>query len=124
MDIEHPEPGRARATVDLGASHQNPHGFVHGAVLFTMADTSMGAATMSLLGEHQRCSTIELHLRFFRPVVEGRLVADTEVLRAGRRIVHLESRISDDQGRLVAVADGSFAVIDQPGDPTRRAESG
>lgn len=124
MTIEHLEPGRATATIDLADSHQNPHGFVHGAVLFTMADTSMGAATMSVLGDDQRCSTIELHLRFFRPVVEGRLVADTEVLRQGRRIVHLETRIRDGEDRLVAVADGSFAVVDEPPDRARRDPRG
>src|SRR5450756_2163300 len=91
--------------------HQNPHGFVHGAVIFAMGDTSMGAATMSMLDERQRCSAIERQLRFLRPVESGRLSADTTVVKAGRRRFHLESKVHDAQGRWVAMATGSSAVV-------------
>ncbi len=112
MSVETVAPGVARAVADATTTHHNPHGFVHGGVLFTMVDTSMGAATMSTLTEGQRCSTIELHLRFLRPIVDGRIVVETTVVKPGRRIVHLESKVSDQHGRLVATATGSFAVIE------------
>jgi uncharacterized protein (TIGR00369 family) len=84
MRIERLEPGHARAVLEANEVHHNPHGFLHGAVLFTMVDTAMGAATMSLLPEGQRCTTIEIQLRFLRPVVEGALAADTTARRAPR----------------------------------------
>ena len=99
--------GRATARLDAGPVHHNPHGFVHGAVLFAMADTSMGAAVMGVLGPGQRCSTIELQLRFLRPAVTG-------LVKPGRKVIHLESRIADDEGRLIATATSSFAVVDEP----------
>jgi acyl-CoA thioesterase len=114
MSIESPAAGRARATVALTEDLHNPNGVVHGAVLFAMADTSMGAATMSILGEGQACASIEVHIRFLRPVASGELIAETEVVRAGRRIVQLDSSISDDTGELVATATGSFVVISAP----------
>lgn len=49
-----------------------------------MGDTSMGASTLSMLDERQRCSAIERQLRFLRPVESGRLSADTTVVKAGR----------------------------------------
>lgn len=104
--------GRATAEVLTGPEHHNPHGFVHGAVVFAMVDTSMGAAAMGVLGEGQRCSTIDLNLRFLRPVRAGRLTATTEVVKAGARLIHLESRVADDDGRLVATATSVFAVVD------------
>jgi acyl-CoA thioesterase len=112
MRTEKLEPGHARAVLEANEVHHNPHGFLHGAVLFTMVDTAMGAATMSLLPEGQRCSTIEVQLRFLRPVVAGALTADTTVIKPGRRVFHLESKVMDGDGRLVAAATGSFAVID------------
>ena len=112
MTVETIEPGVAVAVAEASTTHHNPHGFVHGGVLFTMVDTSMGAATMSTLGDGRRCSTIELQLRFLRPVVDGRIEVRTQVVKPGRRIVHLESRVTDQHGRLVATATGSFAVID------------
>ncbi|MBI4883613.1 MAG: PaaI family thioesterase [Actinobacteria bacterium] len=106
--------GRATAHIEAGAAHHNPHGFVHGAAVFAMVDTSMGAAATSILGPDQRCSTIELQIRFLRPVVEGALHAETVVIKPGRRVIHLDSRVTDATGRLVATATSSFAVIDTP----------
>lgn len=106
--------GHATAHLDAGPAHHNPHGFVHGAAVFAMVDTSMGAAAMGILGPDQRCSTIELQLRFLRPVVDGPLTAETVVVKPGRRVMHLESRVTDLTGRLVATATSSFAVVDEP----------
>ncbi len=111
MEVDVAESGRATATIEVGPPLHNPNGVAHGAVLFAMVDTAMGAATMSILEEGQACASIEVHLRFLRPVGDGRLVAEVEVLRAGRRVVQLEGRVHDASGTLVATASGSFAVI-------------
>ena len=112
MTIERTEPGRAVARTSARESHHNPHGFVHGAVVFTLIDTSMGAAVMSMLPEGQRCSTIECQVRFLRPVVNDDLICETTVTKPGRRVFHLESKVSTPEGRLVATGTGSCAVID------------
>ncbi len=106
-------PGRAHATLDVGPEHHNPNGVVHGAVLFALVDTSMGGATMSILDDGGFCASIEVHLRFLQPVNGTRLVAETHVVRAGRRVVQLESKVFDGTGDAtpVATATGSFAVL-------------
>lgn len=114
MAVDDEGGGKATARVDAGAQHHNPHGFVHGAVLAAMVDTSMGAALMGLLNADQRCSTIELHLRFLRPAVSGPLTAETTVIKHGRRIAHLESSVTEPSGRVIATATASFAIIDEP----------
>jgi len=111
MTIERTAPGAAAARLTVRSEHLNPHGSVHGAVLFAMVDTAMGAATLSVLEEGTLCASIEVQLRFCKPVFEGVLVAATEVLQAGKRIVHLEGRVHDARGELVGLATGSFAVI-------------
>ena len=111
MDIDGPAPGRAIARIEIGEEHLNPNGVVHGAVLFAMVDTAMGKATMSLLDEGQLCASVEVHLRFVRPAVAGRLEADTSVIKQGRSVVHLESRVIDDDARLIATATGTFTVV-------------
>lgn len=47
------------AQVEVTAAHLNPPGSVHGAVLFAMVDTEMGAATMSVL-DNQLCAAIDV----------------------------------------------------------------
>jgi acyl-CoA thioesterase len=106
--------GRASAVADCGPRHLNPHGTVHGAVVFAMVDTAMGAATMSVLDDSSLCATIEIQLRYLAPVFAGQITAEVRVVKAGRRIVHLAAEVTDAGGALVATATGSFAVIARP----------
>jgi acyl-CoA thioesterase len=103
--------GRASAWLDLGEHHLNPYGTCHGAVPFALMDTAMGAAVSSLLDEGSFCATIEMQTRFLRAVTTGRMTAEATVVHPGRRIVHLEAQTVDAEGRLVATATSSFAVI-------------
>ena len=110
--IDQPGVGEAVAHLEVGPDHLNPNGAVHGAVLFALADTAMGAATMSVLDDGRFCASIELQLRFFSPVLTGRVEARTRVIRQGERVVHLESRLHvDDAPEPAALATGSFAVL-------------
>ena len=115
FDVDVVEPGRAVATLTVRPEHHNPNGVPHGAVVFALVDTSMGGATMSVLPEGRFCASIEVHLRFLAPALGDHLRADTTVVRAGKRIVSLESRVTASAGggepTLVATATGSFAVL-------------
>lgn len=106
--------GSASATLELDDRHMNPNEIAHGAVAFTMMDTAMGAAVMSVLDEGSLCATIEIQTRFHRAASSGSLRSEATVLQAGRRIVHLESKTFDGTGRLIASATGSFAVLAPP----------
>lgn len=112
-------PGRGVASLTLDERHMNPNGVGHGAVAFTMMDTAMGAAVMSVLDEGCVCATIEIHTRFHRSAAAGRLSAEATILQAGRRIIHLQAATIDEGGRLIASATASFAVIrpESPGAP-------
>jgi acyl-CoA thioesterase len=115
FDIDQSVPGEAVAVLGIAEHHLNPNGVVHGAVLFALVDTAMGAATMSTLDEGLACASIEAQIRFLAPVASGRLEARTRVIRAGRRVVQLECRVHlDEADDPVAVASGSFAVISMP----------
>lgn len=107
----HGDPHGARVTIECDDRHRNPHGVVHGAVIFAILDTGMGAATMAVVPAGARCATIEIQTRFLAPVVSGTLEASIKVIKAGRRVVHLEGSVRDGDGALVAMATGSFAVL-------------
>jgi acyl-CoA thioesterase len=112
MEIAAPGPGRGAARLEVGPEHLNPNGVVHGAVLFAMMDTAMGAATVSILAEGRFCASVDVHLRFIRPVSRGGLDVEARVVHPGRRVVQLEATARDDDGRLVATATGGFVVLD------------
>jgi len=106
--------GTATATLELDERHHNPNGVAHGAVTFTLMDTAMGGAVVSVIPEDHFCATIEIHTRCHRGVSEGPLTAEAVVMAPGRRIVHLEAKTLDGDGRLIASATGSFAVMPRP----------
>ncbi|NNE73081.1 MAG: PaaI family thioesterase [Acidimicrobiales bacterium] len=74
----------------------------------------MGGATMGAIDPGNRCATIEMHTRYLASARTGRLTAEATVIRAGRRVVHLSARTTDADGRLVASATSSFAVLPPP----------
>jgi acyl-CoA thioesterase len=114
MDVESSAGGGGEARLHVDGRHLNPNGVVHGAVLFAMVDTAMGAAAMGAVPAGNLCASIEVHLRFLRPVTGGDLRAAVEVERAGRRVIHLSWRVVDGDDVLVATATGTFAVLPPP----------
>lgn len=110
--------GRSECTVEVTDALLNPHGVLHGAVPYAMADTGMGAAVYSTLDRGQICATIEIKINYFRAVREGRLTCRSELLNRGRRVANLESRIHAGE-TLVAQANGNFALFTPAGEPRK-----
>lgn len=86
----------------------NPQGSMHGGIITTAMDISMGHLTHRYLST---AMTIEMDLRFFRPLASDG-TATARLLKPGRRLVHLESRMTDAEGRLVAYGVGSWHRLD------------
>lgn len=111
MELSGDNPGNGTAALRLGDQHANPNGVAHGAVIFALVDTAMGKATMSVVEDGLYCASVELSLRFIRPASEGELIAEATVVKRGRSIVHLEARVHDGDGRLIATSAGTFAIL-------------
>jgi len=90
--------------------HFNSSGVVHGGVLFTLADTGMGAALYPSLQPTEGCATIEIKINYFRPVTEGELSCRSAVVHRGRSTANLESTLSVG-GVVVGKANGTFAIF-------------
>lgn len=108
------ENGRASFELTLKPEILNPYGVLAGPAVYAMVDYSMGAATASLLTDGRYCATIEIKISYFASVRSGVVRCDTEVIRPGKRVMFLESKVRDDSARLVAAATGSFMVLEPP----------
>ena len=102
--------GRARFDLTIRPDHMNPHGVVHGGVVYSLVDYAMGGALTSRLEPGERCATLEVKINYLAPVSGGELTAQAEVVSRTRRIGVLEARVSSDGGLLVALATGSFYI--------------
>lgn len=104
------EAGASTCTLAVAPFHFNASGRVHGAVLFALADTGMGAALIPTLAEGEMPATIDLNITYLKPVLGGELACTTRLVNRARTIAHLESSIHCD-GTLVARASGNFAIV-------------
>ena len=102
--------GSSRFELDVRERHLNPHQVVHGAVVYAMADTGMGAALYPTLAGGEICATIEIKINYFKPVTRGQLSCVTTVVNRGKTIANLESKIYLAEV-LVAQANGNYAIF-------------
>ena len=109
LTFEPSEPGESRCHVSIRAELLNPHGVVHGAVAYALADTGMGGALYPLLDRGESCATIEIKIVYLASAAKGQLVCDTRVVRKGSRVAVLESEIRESD-QLIAKALGTYSV--------------
>ena len=64
LKIDTHNDGTSTCSVEVSEKLLNPHRVVHGAVIFSLADTGMGAALYPSLLEEQICATIEIKINY------------------------------------------------------------
>lgn len=111
LSVDSKQSGKSTCSIAFTERLLNPNNVVHGGVIYSMADTGMGGALMSLLGDGQLCATIEIKMMYLKPAGHHDLVCNTQVIKQGRRVAILESEVLSG-GELIAKATGSFAVFE------------
>ena len=101
MRLESFAAGEALVVLEATAAHANPMGTVQGGILAAVADAAMGWAFMTILGENESYTTLEVKINFLRPVWAGRLEARGRVKSAGRNVSLVECDVMSG-GKLVA----------------------
>jgi uncharacterized protein (TIGR00369 family) len=113
LDLDVVEEGRTVFGFQPGARFDNGQGAVHGGILATVADFAVSTATMSAAPPDTLVTTTNLALTYVRavPVTAGRLTAEGRLLHRGRTLAHAEAVLTDGEGRRLAHATATLAVI-------------
>jgi uncharacterized protein (TIGR00369 family) len=110
--------GRAVFRLTPREFHYKPLGSVHGGVFATMADSACGCAVHTLLPAGVFYTSLDLSVKFLRPVTVGTgpITAEGTVVHLGRRTALAEARITDEAGKVYVTATSSCLLIrpDQP----------
>ncbi|WP_424973976.1 PaaI family thioesterase [Dinoroseobacter sp. S124A] len=85
----------------------NPQGVVHGGVLATVMDISMGHLVAKVAGP---AATIEMKVQYMRPLTDGPARCIGSFTKRGRSLSFMESRVFDAQERLVAQASATWKM--------------
>ena len=105
------EGGVGSVFLEIKPHHLQAAGRVHGGLIAVLVDTAFFRAVRSRLAPGQRTTTIELKINFLEPADSGRLTATAEVIGDGGRLMVADIRVTSDDGRLIAQAQGTFLVM-------------
>jgi uncharacterized protein (TIGR00369 family) len=116
------EAGHVVLEFEASEKHHQPNGVVQGGVLTAIADAAMGMAGMTVQEIGWANTTIELKINFIRPVIRGLVKAEGKVGQAGKTVLFLEASVTNEEGKLAALATSSVLAFQLPPREHTRAE--
>lgn len=104
------EPDQVTVQLPIESRHLNRSGGVHGGVLASLLDTAMSYSGLYSddPDEVLKSVTLSLTTTFLSPAREGTLTVIGRVRGGGRKIFMSTGEVFDDEGRLIAIGEGSF----------------
>ena len=81
------ESGRTEIHLPHWSGVEQQHGFVHGGVVGTIADSAAGYAAMTVVPASASVLTVEYKMNLMAPADGERLIARGEVVRPGRTLI-------------------------------------
>ena len=105
------EPGRVRFTARADDRHLNPLGMVHGGFACTVLDSATGIAVHSTLEANAWLATVDLNVKFFRPLPKNESVfVEGWITNTSQTLVFSEGRIKSENGKLLAAASAIYMI--------------
>jgi uncharacterized protein (TIGR00369 family) len=115
IEVEAAEAGWVRLRVAVRDELRNASGApVHGGVYSALVDTAVGGALSTLHEMSQGGigqTTLDLNVTFIAGASGGDLLAEGRILKQGRTIAFGEARITDTDGRLLAVGRATYMIV-------------
>jgi len=96
------ELGHSVFELEAGPKHANPMGTLHGGIVCDLADAAMGMAMATTLEDDESFTTLDLTVKFFKPIWNARIRATAQVVKRTRTLGLIECDVRDETGSLVA----------------------
>lgn len=108
--LEHIEKGTATISLLVREEMTNPYNHIHGGMMALVMDEVIGWGVVSLDTDNYYTS-LNLNVDFLYAIKQGeRLKATSKVVRAGKKIIHVECDVYDMQDRLLGKASSNLIV--------------
>ncbi len=117
-------PGNCEVSLPYRPELSQQHGFFHGGIVGTIADSAAGYAGYTLMPTDASVLTVEYKLNLMAPAEGDRLVARGRVIRQGRILVITEADVfvfKDEQERHCGVLLQTLMCMHQRPDTADRA---
>lgn len=100
--------GKVKVEYLVRPEFANPAGMIHGGAYAGIFDEVMGMTTFTL-NQPEFFAAINLNIDFLRPSQVGELITiESEVVRAGKNMAHVEAKIYGSDGKLRAKASSNL----------------
>ena len=117
------EDGQPVVALNIRPDHFNKAHVTHGGVLFTLGDVAMGLSLyLSNNPEKDTFLSTDIHIRFMRPVTEGRLLARGKIEARTRSTRVTSCEVCTEDGVLVALLNGQYRKVRRPPDVRASAD--
>jgi len=90
----------AKTKLVVQPKHMNALGIMHGGALFTLANFTFAVAINA--EREDTVVPIECHISFFKPVTEGILYAESQLISQSRSLITHDVVITNEQGETIA----------------------
>ena len=115
-ELKFAEEGEAELELHVRPYHLQHLGFIHGGVISTLMDNTGWYAAVSNLGDGYTAVTMEIKINYLKPASGKHLLATAKVKRQGRKTSFVIIELHD-EGKLVAFATGTYAILEEPNTP-------
>jgi uncharacterized protein (TIGR00369 family) len=111
------EPGRSRLSMSWRLDLCQPAGILHGGTIASLVDTAIAHSIMLTLPEIDlpnaggRIVSVDLRVKYLRPVSGGEIFCDAHVVRPGRQIIHTAATVTNAEGKQVALGDSIYMKV-------------
>lgn len=104
-----PEKGTAKARIQMRKEHENPHGFAHGGVIYTLIDTVGGVALAAM---EKKCTTLSSNIDFLNTAAGAQqLIGTATPVRIGGHVVVYDVTITDETDKLIARSSVTYYLM-------------
>lgn len=106
------EPGHAVVRCTPGEQHGNTRGTIHGGLAAAMIDTATGAAVITTLKDGESTATVDLNVKYVRPIRpdSGPIDCEATVVHRGRRMATIDAKVTDSDGGLLSHGSATMIV--------------
>ncbi len=105
------EPGRVWCNWTVDPDLIQPQGALFGGYISALADEVLGMATLTVLPEGEAFATADTRTNYFRPIREGLIAIEAQVVHKGRTNIFVEATFTDESGKLCAKASATQSVL-------------
>lgn len=108
--LENIEKGYAEISLVVKKEMTNPYNNIHGGMMALVMDETIGWAVVSL-GMENHYTSLNLNVDFLYAIKEGdRLKSIADVIRVGKKIIHVECSVYDMNNTLLGKATSNLIV--------------